>query len=208
MMPTAVPTTATFVVAGAVALAVAAVAIAAPSSGTPTATVPAAVAQPAAGSSLEADIQRTQAQLRRVPGDWQAWASLGLSYVEQAKVTVDPSYYPKADAALHRSLRIERHNNFPAMAGESVLAAARHDFRTALRWARRGLAIDPLSPVLYGALADALTQLGHYRAAGAAARRMEHLRPGSDAEARLSYAAELRGDLPAARRFMRAALVH
>jgi tetratricopeptide (TPR) repeat protein len=62
--------------------------------------------------------------------------------------------------------------------------------------------------VLYGALADALTQLGHYRAAEAAARRMERLRPGSDAEARLSYAAELRGDLPAARRFMRAALAH
>jgi tetratricopeptide (TPR) repeat protein len=51
-----------------------------------------------------------------------------------------------------------------------------------------------------------LTQLGRYAAAAAAARQMELLRPGADAEARLSYAAELRGDIPAARAFMRQAL--
>jgi cytochrome c-type biogenesis protein CcmH/NrfG len=45
-------------------------------------------------------IARTQDHLRATPGDWQAWAGLALDYVEQAKVTVDPTYYPKAAAAL------------------------------------------------------------------------------------------------------------
>jgi tetratricopeptide (TPR) repeat protein len=153
-------------------------------------------------------ITRTQQHLAQVPGDWQAWAGLGLAYVEQAKATVDPAYYPKAQAALQRSLHLQRSGNFVAMAGQAALAAARHDFRGALAWTRQGLAIDPQSAVLYGARADALTQLGHYRAAAGAARRMELLRPGADAEARLSYAAELRGDLPAARTFMRLALAH
>ena len=160
----------------------------------------------AAADQLTAAIQRTQAHLRELPGDWQAWATLGLDYVEQAKASVDPTYYPKAEAALQRSLRLDTTDNFVAMAGQAALAAARHDFHAALSWANRGLAIDPRNAVLYGALCDALTQLGDYPAAERAAQKMELLRPGSDAEARLSYGAELRGDLGAARAFMQQAL--
>ncbi|HET7529569.1 MAG TPA: hypothetical protein VFJ98_01270 [Mycobacteriales bacterium] len=177
-------------------------ALAAPSGGRPAI----ATAQPAAtGDALAQSIARTQQQVRRVPGDWPAWATLGLNYVEQARRTVDPTYYPKAAAALRRSLQIHPRGNFLAMAGEAALASAQHRFYDALRWARRGVRIDPHSAVLRGALADALTQLGRYDAAARAARRMELLRPGSDAEARLSYAAELRGDIPRAEMLMRQA---
>ena len=160
----------------------------------------------AATDQLTLSIQRTQAHLRDVPQDWQGWATLGLDYVEQAKISVDPTYYPKAAAALQRSLQLDTNDNFVAMAGQAALAAARHDFHGALRWSQRGLAIDPHNAVLYGALCDALTQLGDYPAAQSAAHTMELLRPGSDAEARLSYAAELRGDVGAARAFMQQAL--
>ncbi|MBV9291835.1 MAG: hypothetical protein JO222_05235, partial [Frankiales bacterium] len=170
------------------------------------ATAPSPVAATAPADPTAAEIARTQQHLRSVPRDYNAWATLGLDYVQQAKVTIDPTYYPKATAALARSLRLAPRGNYVAMAGEAALAAARHDFSGALRWANRGLAIDPKSAVLQGALTDALTQLGQYGAAEAAARRMELLRPGADAEARLSYAAELRGDLPAARLYMRQAL--
>jgi tetratricopeptide (TPR) repeat protein len=129
-----------------------------------------------------------------------------LEYVQQARVSVDPTYYPKAEAALDRSLRLNDDDNAVAMAGEAALSAARHDFHAALTWARRGLAVDPQSAVLYGALSDALTQTGRYPQAEAAARRMEQLQPGTDAEARLSYAAELRGDEAAAVAFMQTAL--
>jgi tetratricopeptide (TPR) repeat protein len=168
----------------------------------------AASARPAslvAGDPLDLSIARTQDQVRRVPGDWPAWATLGLDYVEQARRTVNPTYYPKAAAALRRSLRIHARGNFVAMAGEAALASAQHRFHAALHWARRGLRIDPQNAVLHGALADALTQLGRYDAAARAARQMELLRPGSDAEARLSYAAELRGHISKAVRLMREA---
>ncbi|MDQ1705081.1 MAG: hypothetical protein QOF18_1447 [Frankiaceae bacterium] len=195
------------VATGASCLAVAAVALAIPPSSARVPVRPTTSVSPTPAAA-DSGLTRTQQHLRQVPGDWQAWAGLGLAYVEQAKATVDPTYYPKAQAALLRSLSLQRSGNFVAMAGQAALAAARHDFRGALTWARRGLAIDPQSAVLYGARADALTQLGRYSAAAAAARKMELLRPGADAEARLSYAAELRGDVPAARTFMRLALAH
>jgi tetratricopeptide (TPR) repeat protein len=157
---------------------------------------------------LDRSIARTQDQVRRVPGDWPAWATLGLDYVQQARRTVDPTYYPKATAALRRSLQIHAAGNFPAMAGEAVLASAQHRFRAARAWARRGLRVDPQNAVLHGALADALTQLGRYDAAARAARQMELLRPGSDAEARLSYAAELRGRIRQATALMRLSRAH
>ena len=167
---------------------------------------PSAVSTTAGMTSLGAEIARTQARLREVPRDFQAWATLGFDYVQQAKITVDPTYYPKSAAALQRSISLNHTDNFVAMAGEAALSAARHDFRSALVWARRGLRIDPQSAVLYGSLTDALTQLGRYGAAARAAARMETLSPGAPAESRLSYAAELRGDDVDAARFMRLAL--
>ena len=163
------------------------------------------VQQPAA-TELGNDIARTQTHLRAAPRDWQAWGALGLDYVQAARTTVDPTYYPKAAAALSRSLSLDTADNVEAAAGMAALEAARHDFAAALRWARHGLTIDPSSAVLYGALDDALTQLGRYDEARAAAVRMESLQPGTDAEARLSYAAELRGDVSGAVRYMQIAL--
>ena len=159
-----------------------------------------------AGSGLAADVARLQARLRQVPRDWESWAALGLDYVQQARVTVDPTYYPKAEQSLTRSLQLNSKDNVIGAAGEASLAAARHEFRSALSWSRRGLAIDPHSGVLLGTLCDALTQLGDYGAAQKAAAAMEAVDPGTSAEARLSYAAELRGDLPAARSLMQIAL--
>jgi len=193
----------------AVGVAALATAIAMAGNGTGSRSVQSAVgasAPAAGGSPLAAEIARTQQHLREVPRDYEAWATLGFDYVQQAKLTVDPTYYPKSSAALQRSLLLSRSNNFVAMAGEATLASARHDFHAALQWSRRGLRIDPQSAVLYGALTDALTQLGHYSAAARAAAHMEQLSPGTPAESRLSYAAELSGDEAFAIRFMRLAL--
>src|SRR5690349_11869178 len=62
---------------------------------------------PAARGDLGASLVALQTRLREQPNDSGAWASLGLAYVEQAKATVDPSYYPKADGALRRSLKLD-----------------------------------------------------------------------------------------------------
>src|SRR4051794_41972991 len=81
------------------------VALAAPGAGHPAST-PAlpTTAMHTSGDALDASIARTQQQVRTVPANWPAWATLGLDYVEQARRTVDPTYYPKAAAALRQSL--------------------------------------------------------------------------------------------------------
>jgi len=59
------------------------------------------VSSPVGTSSdpLAQDIVRQQDKARATPGDYVAWATLGLDYVQQAKITVNPAYYPKASGA-------------------------------------------------------------------------------------------------------------
>jgi len=56
--------------------------------------------------SLTEQISILQARLRLVPNDWSAYASLGADYVQQARITADPTYYPKAQGVLQRSLAL------------------------------------------------------------------------------------------------------
>ncbi|MGB5934415.1 MAG: hypothetical protein WBG76_00915, partial [Ornithinimicrobium sp.] len=55
---------------------------------------------PTLADPLSATITDLQADLENSPEDAQAWAELGAAYVEQARVSADPSYYPKAEGAL------------------------------------------------------------------------------------------------------------
>ena len=140
-----------------------------------------------------------------LPTDWQAFASLGLAYVQQARVTADPSYYPKAEGVLERSLGLERNDNFAAMVGMAALAAARHDFAGALRWGEQAQAINPYNGNVYGVIGDAQVELGRYQDAFATFQTMVDTRPGVASYARVSYARELMGDVPGAIKAMVAA---
>jgi tetratricopeptide (TPR) repeat protein len=157
-------------------------------------------------SSLSGAIQLAQVRLRRLPNDDQTWAQLGSAYVQQARITVDPSYYPKAEGALQRSLRLNPSGNVAAFIGEGSLANARHEFDQALVWGRKALAADPYSAGAYAVLNDALTQLGQYPAAEAAAQKMLDLRPGLSSFSRASYVFEENGQVAAARSSMQRAL--
>ena len=158
------------------------------------------------GASLDQTISSLQAHLLDVPGDHVAWATLGLAYVQQAKVTVNPDYYPKAEGVLAKSLAINNTDNFLAYAGMASLANARHDFADAKQHAERGLAINPYSSLLYGALSDAEIQLGEYEAAFADVQRMVDLSPDTSSLSRASYTWELRGDTEQATALMQQAL--
>src|SRR5262245_10511378 len=61
--------------------------------------------------SLDRDIASLQRRLREIPEDWRGFAQLGLAYVAQARVTADPSWYPKAEGVLCRSLRLHPDEN-------------------------------------------------------------------------------------------------
>ncbi|MGE5829510.1 MAG: hypothetical protein ACM30G_14290 [Micromonosporaceae bacterium] len=157
---------------------------------------------------LAASITRTQEHLRRVPGDWMAWAGLGLAYVERARVSADPTYYPKADGAVARSLALRPHGNAEALVARAALANARHDFGAARRDAQAAVAVNAFDADAFAVLADAETQLGHVAAATTAVQRLLDLRPGLSAYARASYDLEQRGQLAAADELMRQALAN
>jgi tetratricopeptide (TPR) repeat protein len=175
----------------------------APSSGP----VTAATFEQLSSASLTAGIGQLQAHLRTQPRDATGWATLGLSYVEQARLTADPAYYPKASAALAEALRVRPADNDEAYAGLGALAAARHDFGSALREADRALAINPFGARALAVRIDALVELGRYPAAMAAATHADETAPGIPVFTRLAYINELYGHTAEARRVLDLALI-
>lgn len=159
-----------------------------------------------AGDSLADLVSSLQQRLRSDPGDWRSHAMLGLAYVQQARITADPSYYPKAEAVLERSLALHGEENFEALLGMASLAAARHRFGAALDWAGQARAVNPHSADVHAVLGDALVELGRYDEAFDTYQTMVDLRPDLSTYARVSYAWELQGNDENAVRAMELAL--
>lgn len=156
--------------------------------------------------SPRGSIAALREDLRRLPENPVGWAQLGTAYVQQGRTTADPALYARAETALRRSLKVQPRDNYLAETGMGALAAARHDFATALTWGRRAAATNPSNAAAQGVLADAYTQLGRYEESYRAVQRMTDLRPDTSSLARASYTWELRGDVPRARALMKRAL--
>ena len=155
---------------------------------------------------LNGAISALQLRLRDLPDDHAGWASLGTAYVQQAAITGDPTYYPKARRALRRSMQISPEDNAAALTGMAALAAALHDFPTAVKRARAAQQINPYSASNQGILSDALEQLGRYGQARRELQRMLDLQPGVPSFTRASYAFEVRGQLGPAKMALERAL--
>jgi tetratricopeptide (TPR) repeat protein len=155
---------------------------------------------------LAAAIAKQQQRLRSVPGDWETWAALSGTYLEKARVSADPTYYPKAEGAARESLTRHPDDNADALIALGALANSRHDFAGARDQANAAIAINTASAEAYGVLADALTQLGDTTGATAAVQHMLDLRPGLNGYARASYDLEQRGRIDAATELMSDAL--
>ncbi|MEU2286369.1 tetratricopeptide repeat protein [Streptomyces sp. NPDC013178] len=158
-----------------------------------------------AGADLDTGITSLQAHLRAQPRDFGGWATLGLAYVEQARTKGDPSRYPQAEQALKRSLKL-RPGNDQALSGRAALAAARHDFTDALKYADQALKQNPYSERALCSRIDALVELGRYEDAERAAETADERRPGIPVFTRYAYVHELRGDVATARRVLDRAL--
>ncbi|MFF3939402.1 tetratricopeptide repeat protein [Streptomyces phaeofaciens] len=191
----------------AVALTAGAIALGAAHDGQDTPVVAAAAVSPGllASADLDQGIASLQAHLRAQPRDFGGWATLGLAYVEQARTNGDPSRYPQAEQALKRSLAL-RPDNDQALAGRAALAAARHDFPNALKYADLALKQNPYSERALCSRIDALVELGRYEDAERAADTADERRPGVPVFTRYAYVHELRGDVTTARRVLDQAL--
>lgn len=171
------------------------------------ATAPATAPAPGqAADPLAAQVRTLQDDLRRAPGNHVAWAQLGAAYVQQARLTADPTLYARAEGALTESLRRHPADNDLALAGQATLAAARHEFDAAVRLADRALAVNAFSRPALAVKVDALVELGRYADSRQVLQRMLDLHPGVDSFTRASYAFELQGQTEPARAALRRAL--
>lgn len=167
--------------------------------GSPPADETASPATRAQADPVAQSIAGLQADLARIPRNFNRWSELGFLYLQQSRSTADPSLYAKAEGAFARSLELRPDGNDTALTGQAALAAARHDFAEALALTDRARAVSAFNPTTLAVRIDALTELGRYDEARTTTQELLDLRPGVDAFSRGSYAVELRGDTDRAR---------
>ncbi len=163
----------------------------------------AATFEPSYSSAQDAAtlVLRLQEHLRDHSSDGASYALLGLAYQQRARETGDPAYYPKSEAVLDRARALDSHDPV-ALSGLASLALTRHQFLNALALAQQARTLAPSTARNFGAIGDALLELGRYHDAFAAFDMMARLKPDVAAYARVSYARELRGDVAGARAAM------
>lgn len=155
-------------------------------------------------ASTEAILQM-EGRIERNPEDVQAYALLGRGLLQQVRETGDSSLYEQAEAAFEQALSLDP-ENLDALIGQGILAAARHDFATALSWANTAHDLNPWRAETLGIIVDANIELGRYEEAIAATQEMVDLRPGLDSYSRVSYVRELYGDTKGAMAAMQSAV--
>jgi tetratricopeptide (TPR) repeat protein len=157
-----------------------------------------------AGRSTAERIAALEGEVRNRPDSTVAYTLLAEAHIQRARETGDGAHHRRAERVLR--LALARDPRDPAaLTGMGTLAAARHDFATALHYGRRAHRLAPGVIRPYGVIVDALIELGRYQAAGRALQRMIDLKPNLASYARASYYRELHGDLAGALEAMRLA---
>jgi tetratricopeptide (TPR) repeat protein len=101
-----------------------------------------------------------------------------VAYVERARETGDYGYYDQADAALQNSLGRDS-QNFEGLKAKAMILLGRRDFDKAIELARKLNTEIPDDVLVYGLLADGLTETGRYQEAVDRTQWMLNLRPGN-----------------------------
>lgn len=150
-------------------------------------------------------ISTAQGAIEREPSNSLGYNLLAAAFMQKARETGDFSYNAKAEAALKRSLEIAP-GSFNAINLQAKLLLTYHRFGEALEMSHRAQALQPQNHDVYGAMTDALVELGDYTGAIEAAQRMVDLRPGTSSYSRVSYLRTLHGDREGAIEMMRLAV--
>jgi len=148
-------------------------------------------------SPTDRAVSQLQQQSQANPDEVVSLTQLGFAYLQKARESGDPAFYSQADGVFQKALALDPHDS-SGLLGASAVAAARHDFGRALESAQRALETSPGDPDAYGALGDALIELGRYDEAVVAFQRMLDTRPDLNAYVRVAYARELHGDVAGA----------
>jgi len=137
-------------------------------------------------------VRKLERRVAVQPRDADALTFLGLAYQQRARETGDPTFYRLSGEALRRAS--DAGGRLPLIVqGRASLANTRHRFNDGLALARLAVQLDPENGSAYGALGDALLNLGRYREAFRAYDRMAVVSPGITSYARVANARELLG---------------
>ena len=159
---------------------------------------------PPAASQLDTTIAGLQTRLSQYPQDTRSYTELGAAYLQKVREVADPSYYPKAEAALRIAIgRLPSDSDTLTTLG--TLALARHQFADGLSYGQEAYALNPYNPRALGVVFDGQTELGEYDAAAQTVQKMVNTRPDMSSYSRVSYARELHGDVSGALQAMRQA---
>jgi tetratricopeptide (TPR) repeat protein len=137
-------------------------------------------------------VHRLEQRVARMPHDGDALAVLALAYQQRARETGDPAYYRLSDTALRRASVTDGPQPLIAQ-GEASLSNTRHRFRDGLRLAREAIRLDAGNGSAYGALGDALLNLGLYKQAFEVYDAMALKAPGIASFTRVANARDLIG---------------
>ena len=156
-------------------------------------------------TSLDAQIQSLQSQLKSHPDDGSSYSQLGLAYLQKAREAGDPTYYQKAEEALNTALSLQP-DDYATVSASGALALARHQFQAALELGEKAKYLNPDRAYAYGVIADAQIELGQYSEAVETLQTMVNLRPDMSSYSRISYIRELHGDIDGAMDMMQRAV--
>ena len=137
-------------------------------------------------------VHKLEARVAHRPDDGATLAVLALAYQQRARETGDPTFYRLSGTALQRASRAGVPGPLIVQA-EASLANTRHRFERGLRLARHAVRLDPENGSAYGALGDALLNLGRYPQAFRVYDRMALRAPGIASFTRVANARELLG---------------
>jgi len=155
---------------------------------------------------LDRQFQVIQNAIERAPADPKGYNRLCAAYMKKARETDDFGFNARAETALDRSFELNSSaDNYDAIRLKAMLLLVYHRFGEALEVARRAQEIKPQDPLNYGAITDALVELGDYPAAFNTAQAMMDIKPSTSSYSRVSYLRELQGDTKGAVESMRAA---
>ncbi|HEX8282414.1 MAG TPA: tetratricopeptide repeat protein [Pyrinomonadaceae bacterium] len=138
-------------------------------------------------------LRKARAFVQAHPAEPKGYNMLAAAFIQKAREAEDFQINAKAMEALDRALKIEP-DNYDALKLRAKLLLTFHRFEDGLETARRAQRINPRDHDIYGAMTDALVELGEYASAVEAAQRMVDLRPDASSYARVSYLRWLHGD--------------
>jgi tetratricopeptide (TPR) repeat protein len=138
------------------------------------------------------------------PSNATGYNLLAAALMQNARETGDFNINKRAEEALAQSLAVAP-DNYDALKLRAKLLLTFHRFAEALEVTRRAQSFNPQDHDNYGAMTDALVELGEYPSAIVAAQKMIDLRPDTSSYARISYLRWLHGDTNGAVAAMRLA---